>query len=1414
MTRTARWAILAPIIAVAALLAVPPGLASPSGLLGSPPPPEMALGSEWGQWDPIPYREPGLGLGVGPSTPTNGATELSVTLTLPFTRSAQLSTLLEGLDQPGSPTYRDYLSAAEFDAEFGGSPELYQAWSEYLLSEGATHITTYGDRATLTFDATPDVASAIFHTSIRSYHDSLGRPFYAPAAPPLVPGPLAAAGEYVDGLSSYSRYVIGTEAAGHPGLPELRPLVHSAASVNGYPAPVTVAGVQEQFTSDYQVAYDQLSLYQQFGYPTGAVAATILWSGNYSGSSVTTPYGTLTNNEAVGPFDPNDISAFYNETLPVGEPHPTVHATPLDGAPLPGPLASWDQTNAVFENTLDLEDLGALAPGASIYNVYAPWPSFAGLDQAFAYVLNPNSTMPGLQNVSVISNSWGATEINDTGWYNDLQEAQARGITVLAISGDSGDSPVTSWQPGDAFYPGSMAYDSFGDVAVGGTTNVLSATTLALLHQRVWYDATESGGPVGSTGGTSTLFPEPSWQASTSANGVIDGLGRGVPDVAAIANNSLMTFTYEGYQFQATNASVNPDYYYSWGTSIATPVEAGLLADVDYVLNRSGEGWLGFLDPTLYPLASEEDAPLVSNATVGFYYGPYYDSRLPTLPLTDVTVGANHVHAATTGYDLATGWGSIDAYNLTMFYLAPPAGRVPGHWSGVQAALNLSGLQVTSSYPGYGINTAYNASIQQNFFVANSLGAPIYWVQNVVYIYGAPGDWQMNFTGWLVYPFYGLEGSLTMYEYDAPITGVDEHPPVNFTFQTQILPGTGFNGQQIEFSFGTPGAAPLTLPAPGAAYIIGNLSYNYSWQGVEYSDGPYPAPYGGPGGLAPQFGLVGGPSGYIGNYGPETSGTAQLSFSFGGAYLAGLTQSFGESIDQTGEAASNLTWTETSAGNVSSNSPANWTFGYLDGAAEQGILESEPASLPPMVNVSVSETGVPEGSIWGINLRGAGRYTAVAPAGLSIPLPAGQYEYWGIPPAGYYAPGVAPGVGGWLVVNTTGQTLPLVLGFALYRYDVNVVESGLPAGTTWWFNSSVGTSGPLTAPAGFGLQAANGTYPFNASAGGGWSVRPADSLLVVDGQPVNLTVEFSPVSRYEVTFESTGLPDTDAWSVTLGNVTRTATTSAAPIGFYLQNGTYGWSAATDDLDYRSEASPGTVTVNGSAVIRGVTFSMIVVPAELYNVTFEARGLPSGNLWYIEVNGLQYPEVNATEATVVALPNGTSFYSATSADPAYGEVGGEVNVSGAPRTVHLPFAEVMFLVTISVTGLPNGSTWYVSVADSPFEALPPYASASFLLSNGSYPFYVAVPSGYNATPANGTITVDGRSQSLVVKVTPLSPGPLGTPLWETALAAGIAVAAIALLAIAAIVFRRRTRRPPAETSPVDGDGAGPPPPGAH
>ncbi|EQD30813.1 hypothetical protein B2A_13981, partial [mine drainage metagenome] len=185
---------------------------------------------------------------------------------------------------------------------------------------------------------------------------------------------------------------------------------------------------------------------------------------------------------------------------------------PINGAPKPGISASYDQSGANIENTLDLEMVGSTAPGASIYNVYGPSATYTNLDDALAYILNPNSSVPGLKNVSVVTNSWGGSDQNDSSWYQYLEEAQTRGITVLASSGDSGNNPNSSkWTGTGPEFPSTMAFNDFGVTAVGGTTLVVNdrpgtdpAHYLHIQSQIAWNISaadTSDSGPAGSSGG-------------------------------------------------------------------------------------------------------------------------------------------------------------------------------------------------------------------------------------------------------------------------------------------------------------------------------------------------------------------------------------------------------------------------------------------------------------------------------------------------------------------------------------------------------------------------------------------------------------------------------------------------------------------------------------------------------------------------------------------------------------------------------------------------------------------------------------------------------------------------------------------------------------------------------------------------
>ena len=547
----------------------------------------------------------------------------------------QLREYINLTENPQSSMYGKFLTRGEFDSLFSANKSAYSSMITYLHRFGVSSITTFADRLSLSFNATSTQASEIFNVSFATY-TSGNVLYHAPVSNPELPVSIEGSVSGINGLSNYSLNVIHDAGLSYGMEQTLNGA--SNQSVSGYPAPQTINGAQFVYGSDMQVAYGEQGLFKNYGYPTHSVEATILWSGQYSGQTIKTPYGNITDGSYVGPYVPSNIYAYYNQTLPSGEPHSKVYGVPLGGSPPPGPKASYSTNGANMENTLDLEMMGSTAPGSSIYNVYSNSSSIASLDNAFSFILNPSSTYSALNNVSVISNSWGGSDGNSSIWYNDLMEAQARGITVLASSGDAGDNPSSRmWLGTNTEFPSSLAYNSFGMVAVGGTT-VLLNSGLGISNQTNWYITPSAGGPDGTSSGIS-IFPEPSWQLSTSANQVIGGKGRAVPDVSALANNTLVTVS--------VNNVVHS--YGFWGTSIASPIVGGIIASIDSVLYMKEKSKLGFADPVLYKLGNTQ-------------YSSTSEAMKPFYP---VQYGENNVYHDRYGYSVLNGWGTINAYNLT-----------------------------------------------------------------------------------------------------------------------------------------------------------------------------------------------------------------------------------------------------------------------------------------------------------------------------------------------------------------------------------------------------------------------------------------------------------------------------------------------------------------------------------------------------------------------------------------------------------------------------------------------------------------------------------------------------------------------------------------------------------------------------
>ncbi len=1337
---------LAVALALLMLIPAPPVGGAPAGSH-----PTLAGASASVQWSGPRVSVPALLAGPIPSsggTPTRG--NASVFVAFRLQNQTALNRLLSALSNPKSPEYRHYLTAAEFLQEFSPSAATYRAAVEYFSGIPGLVLSTYRDRVGLMIQGPVAAVGRAFGVQLDRFAPSGGSPFMAPIGPATLPEPLGLEVLQVTGLDSRPVAQSDLQIGAHAGVAGAGAIRPTAAA---YPAPSTCySGGQCLWGSDLQVAYDEPALFN-ITYPTHEVIATILWS------------GTNSSYQPVGPFVPSDISAYFNATLPAGEPRAHVYGVPINGAPRPGISASYDQSGANIENTLDLEMVGSSAPGSSVYNVYGPSASYANLDDAFAYILNPNASVPALQNVSVITNSWGGSDQNDSSWYQYLEEAQTRGITVLASSGDSGNNPNSSkWVGTGPEFPSTMAYDDFGVTAVGGTTLVVNdhpttdpAQYLHIQSQVVWNvsaNDTANGGPLGSSGGISSVFAEPSYQRSTEANSVIGGRGRGVPDIAAIANNTWMYASSAGSLLQ----------YEVAGTSVASPLVAGIVAEIDAVLADQGQGNLGFANPSIYTWANQMVAPMSGRGTVGFIPTGSYNSTLPTLPFDVVTQGGNFVDSARYGYSLVTGWGSLDAYNFTMYVLNQNYSGSPFSLQGIRDRLYLADLNVTSYLSGSIVNTDYNASIQQNFFLANSLGAPVYWVQNVIYINGSQSaGWALNYTGWVIFPFYGLYPALSVYEYNFP-NGTVLQMPQTFTLTSWLSENaTGamimnfeVNGQQ------------LTLPVPGAEYIIGGLNNSYYWQGSQYTNRPYPP--GRSGGLSPQIGLVGGPSGGQGRFGAPTSGSLNISVepTGGSKYLAPLgAETFGPGTTQTGESARNLAW---------QGSGANWSLGVQSGSTEQGVLAfsvfqgGNPAAGRGFP-VTFEETGLPPGQNWSVRLAGGlGSSNRSTIQFLEVN---GSYPFT-LPPVPGYRPSPSTGT---VVVNGSSVTVQIV--WTPITYPVAFHETGLPTGAGWNVSLS-GWGGVEGSGSTLTIAVPNGTFTstYTPLLPGYATVH---GVLTVNGTGLNVSVVFVPL-LYSITFEAHNLSAGTPWSVTLGGDTRT--TTGPSLNFSEPNGSYGYSVG-EVPGWTTSSYSGTVHVLGRPVVVGQSWSRFV-----YATAFTETGLPIGTTWWVVVNGSR-ANSTGTEA-FLDLANGTYIYSIGVQDLRYAASGGRVVVQGSSPMVAVAFSRVTYLVTIVTSGGPAGAVWSVTINGTTQPSTG--TTAALAETNGSYPYQITPPSGYTAHPSSGRLTVNGSAIDLPVQFSAASSsGGLFAGTSGVVLAIGGVAAAVILVAVGFAHGRRRRSR---------------------
>ncbi len=145
-----------------------------------------------------------------------------------------------------------------------------------------------------------------------------------------------------------------------------------------------------------------------------------------------------------------DLAAFDRQFGYPGPPSFTIIA-PVGKIPPFNPDDA-DMTGWAGETTLDVEYAHALAPGANILLVETPVSETEGVT-GFPQIVRAEEYALAHYKVGVISQSFGATEETFTGYAQldplrgAYKDADRRGVTVLAASGDAGATDLPA-QPG------------------------------------------------------------------------------------------------------------------------------------------------------------------------------------------------------------------------------------------------------------------------------------------------------------------------------------------------------------------------------------------------------------------------------------------------------------------------------------------------------------------------------------------------------------------------------------------------------------------------------------------------------------------------------------------------------------------------------------------------------------------------------------------------------------------------------------------------------------------------------------------------------------------------------------------------------------------------------------------------------
>jgi len=579
---------------------------------------------------------------------------LSVVFNRSAAQEADLQALLAGQQDPHSPLYQKWLTPEEFGARFGMADTDIAKVTSWLAQQGFTLEAASRSKNQITFSGTVAQVEQAFGTELH-YFMLNGERHFAPRADLMLPASLALVVQAVTNLSSF------------------RPRPH--VKQRG-PQPAT----QYHFTSGqsgnhFLTPKDVATIYD--------VAPAYNAGLNGSGQSIAVL--------GQSPIVMSDIEHFQLASgVFTTAKDPILKLVPNTGS------SSTPVTGDQAESDLDLEYGSSMAPGATIYFVYTGGSANSSVWDSLNYAVQ-NKLAP------IVSLSYGLCEpLLSQSQYNGLNatlgQAASQGQTVIAATGDAGSADCSGMKgattaqsqmlsvdfPSSSQYVTGIGGTEFPASAVdktntmywssNGTTDVISSA-LSYIPEIVWNDT--SAGDLSSGGGGLSMFTSrPTWQ--TGVPGIPSGTSRLVPDISLSASPVNAGYIYcssdtstnvTGSCTNGLRDSNNTNLTVAGGTSFGAPIFAGLMA----IINQKAGNAQGLANTKLYLLAA-------NSATYASAFhditGGNNNCSLGGTTLCPTSSQPYSNYNAGTGYDLATGLGSIDFNSLLTAWTGSSTGTM------------------------------------------------------------------------------------------------------------------------------------------------------------------------------------------------------------------------------------------------------------------------------------------------------------------------------------------------------------------------------------------------------------------------------------------------------------------------------------------------------------------------------------------------------------------------------------------------------------------------------------------------------------------------------------------------------------------------------------------------------------------